>query len=116
MSTTEEQSQEPKQPRDSSASMAPELVRQLAQRPANDGVDLVGPDGLLQQLTKQVLEASLEIERSEHLDYDKHEMTGRNCENSRNGTRLKTVTTEVGPVELDVPRDRRVNSSRKLCR
>jgi transposase-like protein len=43
---------------------------------------------------------------SEHLGYDKHEPAGRNGENSRNGTRSKTVTTEVGPVELEVPRDR----------
>ncbi|GAB3545022.1 hypothetical protein J2S53_001109 [Actinopolyspora lacussalsi] len=45
MSTTEEQSQEPKQPADASASVDPGLVRQLAQRAADDGVDLVGPDG-----------------------------------------------------------------------
>jgi len=106
MSTTEEQPQEPDQPGSVQASVDPELVRQLAQRAADDGVELLGPDGLLQQLTKQVLETGLEVEMSEHLGYDKHEPAGRNGDNSRNGTRSKTVTTEVGPVELEVPRDR----------
>ena len=41
-----------------------------------------------------------------HLGYDKHDPAGKNGGNSRNGTRAKTVLTEIGPVELDVPRDR----------
>jgi len=51
---------------------------------------MVGPGGLLTGLTKQVLEAALEEELSEHLGYDKHDPVGRNGENSRNGTRAKT--------------------------
>ena len=51
---------------------------------------MVGPGGLLTGLTKQVLEAALEDELSEHLGYDKHDPVGRNGENSRNGTRVKT--------------------------
>ncbi len=49
-------------------------------------------------LTKAVLETALEAEISEHLGYptDKHDPAGRNGENSRNGTRTKTVLTEVG--------------------
>jgi len=69
-------------------------------------VELVGPGGLLTGLTKTVLETALEAEMSEHLGYDKHDPTGRNGANSRNGTRTKTVLTEVGPVEIEVPRDR----------
>lgn len=91
-------------------------MRQLAQRTADEGVDLAGPGGLLQQPTKQVLETGLEVEMSEHLGYDKHETTGRNGENSRNGTRAKTVTTEVGPVELEVPRDREGSFKPKTVR
>lgn len=91
-------------------------MRQLAQRAADKGVELAGPGGLLQQLTKQVLETGLEVEMSEHLGYDKHEVTGRNGENSRNGTRSKTVTTEVGPVELEVPRDREGSFEPKTVR
>jgi putative transposase len=83
-----------------------EFAQQLAQRAQDEGVDLVGPGGLLQRLTKQVLETGLEVEMSQHLGYDKHDPAGRDGGNSRNGTRSKTVTTEVGPVELEVPRDR----------
>lgn len=43
---------------------------------------------------------------AEHLGYDKHDPAGRNRGNSRNGTSRKTVTTEIGKVTLDVPRDR----------
>ena len=69
------------------------------------GVELVGPDGLLNQLTKNVLETALEAEMTEHLGYEKHDPAGRGTGNSRNGMRSKTVVTEIGPVEIDVPRD-----------
>ena len=71
-----------------------------------EGVSLVGPGGLLSGLTKTVLEASLEAELSEHLCYEPHYPAGYNSGNSRNGTRTKTVLTEIGPVEMEVPRDR----------
>ena len=71
------------------------------------GEDLTGPDGLLKTLTKTVLETALEEEISEHLGYDKHAVEGRNGANSRNGRRAKTVVTDaVGPVQIEVPRDR----------
>ena len=82
------------------------LAEQLVEQARVDGVDLVGPGGLLAGLTKQVLEAGLEVEMDEHLGYSKHAVEGRNGGNSGNGTRSKTVLTEIGPVELDVPRDR----------
>jgi putative transposase len=82
------------------------LAQELVERARADGVELVGPDGLLTGLTKSVLETALEAEVSEHLGYDKHDPTGRNGGNSRNGTRTKTVLTEIGPVQIDVPRDR----------
>jgi putative transposase len=53
-----------------------------------------------------VLEAGLEAEMTDHVGYERHDPAGRNSGNSRNGTRTKTVITEVGPVELAVPRDR----------
>jgi putative transposase len=83
-----------------------QLARDLVARARADGVELVGPGGLLTGLTKTVLETALEAEMSEHLGYDKHDPVGRNSQNSRNGTRAKTVLTEVGPVEIEVPRDR----------
>ncbi len=66
---------------------------------AQKGADLVGPGGLLGDLTKQILETGLEVELDEHLAYTKHDSAGRNGGNSRNGTRSKTVITEVGPVD-----------------
>jgi putative transposase len=66
----------------------------------------VGPGGLLAGLTTTVLETALEAEMSEHLGYDKYDPAGRNGGKSRNGTRGKTVLTAVGPVEIEVPRDR----------
>jgi transposase-like protein len=59
----------------------------------------------LNQLTKNVLETALEAEMSEHLGYDKHDPAGRGSGNSRNGSRSKTVLTEIGPVQIEVPRD-----------
>ena len=83
-----------------------QLARELIEKARTEGVDLVGPDGLLAELTKTVLETALEAEMSEHLGYDKHDPAGRDGGNSRNGSRAKTVLTEIGPVEIEVPRDR----------
>jgi len=83
-----------------------QYAQDLVDRARAEGVDLTGPGGLLTGLTKQVLETALETELAEHLGYDKHDPAGRNRANSRNGTRSKTVLTEIGPVEIEVPRDR----------
>jgi putative transposase len=83
-----------------------QYAQELVDRARAEGVDLTGPGGLLTGLTKQVLETALETEMVEHLGYDKHDPAGRNRANSRNGTRSKTVLTEIGPVEIEVPRDR----------
>jgi putative transposase len=61
---------------------------------------------VLQQLTKRLLESALDGEITDHLGYDKHDPAGRGTGNSRNGTRFKTVLTDVGAVRVDVPRDR----------
>jgi putative transposase len=82
------------------------VARELVDRARAEGVALVGPGGLLGGLTKQVLETALEAEMSEHLGYDNGDPAGRNGENSRNGFRTKTVITDIGPVTIDVPRDR----------
>jgi type III secretion system FlhB-like substrate exporter len=81
------------------------VAEQLVAQAREKGIELVGPNGLLSQLTKRVLETALEAEMSEHLGYDKHDPVGRNHGNSRNGVRSKTVLTEIGPVEIEVPRD-----------
>jgi transposase-like protein len=79
------------------------LVAQARER----GLQLTGEGGLLQELTRRVLEGALEGELTDHLGAGKHERAEDGPrENHRNGHRAKTVTTEVGPVEIRVPRDR----------
>src|SRR5215475_3973909 len=83
-----------------------ELVGRLVEQARAAGLQLTGDGGLLQQLTKRVVEAALDGEITDHLGYDKGDPAGKNGRNSRNGSRGKTVLTEVGPVEVAVPRDR----------
>jgi putative transposase len=83
-----------------------ELVRQLTERARAEGLQLAGEGGLLQKLTKLVMESALDGELDDHLGYDKHDPAGRDGGNSRNGRRSKTLLTEAGPVEISVPRDR----------
>ena len=71
-----------------------------------EGVELTGDGGLLTGLVRQVLQTGLEVETSEHLGCERHAVAGRGSGNSRNGSTPKTVTTEIGEVDLRVPRDR----------
>jgi putative transposase len=84
-----------------------EAARELVRMAREQGLSLTGPDGLLKQLTKTVIETALDEEMTEHLGYEKHDAVAKETGNSRNGTRSKTVLTETtGPVEIEVPRDR----------
>lgn len=83
-----------------------QLIGQLVDRARASGLQLTGEGGLLQQLTKRVLESALEGEITDHLGYEKHDRAGAGSGNSRNGVWAKTVLTGVGPVEIEVPRDR----------
>jgi len=83
-----------------------EAIGRLVDRAQAEGLSLTGPGGLLSELTKRVLESALEGEMDGHLGYAKHDPAGRNGGNSRNGHRTKTVLTETGQVDIDVPRDR----------
>lgn len=83
-----------------------QLVWQLAQRARSEGLRLTGEGGLLQRLTKVVVEAALDGEMDDHLGYAKHDPAGRDGGNSRNGKRGKSLLTEAGPVDIEVPRDR----------
>jgi transposase-like protein len=83
-----------------------QLIARLAGRARAGGLALTGEAGLLAQLTKRLVESALEGEITDHLGYDRHDAVGRDGGNSRNGHRSKTLLTEVGPVQVDVPRDR----------
>jgi putative transposase len=79
----------------------------VAQARAGGGeLKLTGPGGLLTGVIKQVLERGLAAELEDHLGYGKGDAAGHGVPNSRNGSTRKKVLTEVGPVEIDVPRDR----------
>jgi transposase-like protein len=93
-----------------------QLVDELVARASAVGVSLTGEGGLLHQLTRRVLESPLEGEMDAHLGYGKHEAAGRDGGNSRNGRRSKPVLTEVGPVQVDVPRDRDASFSPRIVR
>ncbi len=79
---------------------------ELVDRARDEGVELTGDDGLLTALVRQVLQTGLEVEMTDHLGYEPHAVDGRGSGNSRNGSYPKTVTTEIGKVDLRVPRDR----------
>jgi len=81
-------------------------AEQLVARARSEGVDLTGEGGLLTGLVKQVLQTGLEVELAEHLGYEAYDPAGRGTGNSRNGSYPKTLKTEIGELELRVPRDR----------
>jgi transposase-like protein len=70
------------------------------------GTPIEGVDGLLNQMTKAVLERALQAEMVDHLGYDRGDPAGAGTGNSRNGSSRKTVSTVQGPVTISVPRDR----------
>jgi putative transposase len=92
------------------------LADELLARAQTDGVELLGPDGLLSQVTKAVLERALDEEMTHHLGYEKHDPAGRGSGNSRNGATGKRLLTEVGGVDLQVPRDRNGSFSPQIVR
>ena len=91
----------------SSTPLVPDdVLDELMGRVDAEGAELLGPDGLLSQVTKAVLERALDEELTDHLGYVRHDPAGRGSGNSRNGKTPKVVLTEAGAVDLDVPRDR----------
>jgi putative transposase len=85
--------------------ITPQLLDALLQDyQSSDG--LLGPEGLLQQLTIALVERALQGELTHHLGYEKHASEGNNTGNSRNGTSTKTIQGKRGPVQIEVPRNR----------
>src|SRR5215207_2289361 len=85
---------------------APEAIDRLLADAAETGTPLDGQDGLINQLTRAVIERALGAELDDHLGYVKGDPAGNGSPNSRNGSYPKTVTTSSGPVRIAVPRDR----------
>jgi putative transposase len=82
------------------------LAEQLLDRADADQTQLLGPDGLLTQLTQRVLNRALDTELAEHLGYGKGDPAGHGSGHNRNGSTDKTVLTDIGAVPVSVPRDR----------
>lgn len=80
------------------------------------GEKLSGDGGLLGGMLKAVLERGLDVELTEHVGYDRGDPDAPHFANSRNGTTSKTIATEVGDIELDVPRDRNGSFTPMLVR
>jgi putative transposase len=78
--------------------------------------EIVGPGGLLSQLTKRLVERALEVELTDHLGYERHQEPPGGAGNTRNGTMPKTLSTEHGPLEISTPRDREGSFEPKLVR
>jgi len=70
------------------------------------GTPIDGVDGLLNQMTKAVLERALQTEMTRHLGYERDDPAGAGTGNSRNGSSTRTVSTTNGPVTTTVPHDR----------
>src|SRR6266576_2176950 len=68
--------------------------------------EIVGPGGVLAQLTKRLVERALSTELREHLGYEPHQEPPGGVGNTRNGSTPKTIATEHGPVDVRTPRDR----------
>lgn len=68
--------------------------------------DITGTDGLLKQLTKALVERAMDAEMTMHLGYEKSDQAEKNTTNRRNGKTRKTLRSDQGPLEIEVPRDR----------
>lgn len=78
--------------------------------------EIVGKDGLVDELTKRLMERALEGELTDHLGYEKHAPEGRNRGNSRNGRTRKRVKTGTSELEIEIPRDREGSFEPKLVK
>jgi putative transposase len=88
------------------AAFSPGTIDALLKDARSAGTPIDGVDGLLNQMTKAVLERALQAEMTDHLGYDAGDPAGHGTGNSRNGKSTKTVSTRNGPIDIEVPRDR----------
>ena len=86
----------------------------LMSRAGDGGVALTGDGGFLPEMIKAVLEPALEAELSDQLGYERGDPAGVGSGNARNGSTPKTLVTEVGPIDLDTPRDRQGSFTPRL--
>jgi putative transposase len=102
-------------PDDLRGKLPDELVDELLAG-AKTEEEIVGPGGLLSQLTKRLVERAMEVELSDHLGYEPHQEPPGGVGNTRNGSTPKTLVTEHGPVDIRTPRDREGSFEPKIVR
>jgi putative transposase len=78
--------------------------------------EIVGPGGLLADLTRRLVERAMSAELTEHLGYEPHQEPPGGADNARNGATPKTLVTEHGPVAIKTPRDRNSSFEPKIVR
>src|SRR5437667_7877264 len=81
-----------------------------------DEEEIVGPGGVLAQLTKRLVERAMSAELTEHLGYEPHQEPPGGSGNTRNGSTPKTLATEQGPVRIETPRDRKGSFEPQIVR
>ena len=89
----------------SKKSRADELLDELLEE-YGGSPGVTGPDGLLKELTRAVVNRAMNAELTHHLGYESGQTPPSEQRNRRNGKGAKTVRTDQGPLEIDVPRDR----------
>jgi len=92
-----------------------ELVDELLAG-ASTEEEIVGPGGLLSQLTQRLVERAMEVELTDHLGYEPHQEPPGGAGNTRNGGTPKTLVTEHGAVRIKTPRDRDGSFEPKIVR
>ena len=103
------------------------LPREVRDRLADEVIDgllagarteeeIVGPGGVLAQLTKRLVERAMSAELTEHLGYELHQEPPGGTGNTRNGSTAKTLATEHGPVRIETPRDRKGSFEPQIVR
>jgi putative transposase len=91
-----------------------DLVDRLMAQVDDEGLELLGPEGVLTELTSRILSRGLEVEMTDHLGYEKGDPVGWGSGNNRNGSYPKTVQTDAGSVPVEMPRDRNASFEPRL--
>ncbi len=91
-----------------------ELLDRLMAQVDEEGLELLGPDGVLTELTSRILSRGLEVEMDDHLGYEKGDPAGWGSGNNRNGSYQKTLQTDAGTVGVEMPRDRNASFEPQL--
>ena len=74
----------------------------LMARVESEGLELLGPDGVLTELTSRIMNRAMETEMSDHLGYELGDPAGQGSGNNRNGTSAKTMLTDAGAIPVKI--------------